>query len=290
MTELNFSFSGVGRCLALAFSALLVCGCQTVSPSTAMPAEVRTQGLVLKHGMPSKLPEGSQRLADSQLVFIPTDSAAGLVVPLPFVADIAANAYHAHEATTLAARYAGVDVFDLVQRTMASSSLMHDGNGKHALFAIAYLVDCDDAVFRVALSGRVESGPWIGRYTVHLPTALSKQALAAGAPPTIATLKGELGDAAVVLRGLIERDAADGFSSGLYRADVGSLHLNCGKVGGLVSPTLLLARGAQVLEDGADHIVLRTAGDLAQSGPSGGLMYGVHYLRKDQVHTFNRKP
>ena len=53
-------------------------------------------------------------------------------------------------------------------------------------------------------------------------------------------------------------------------ADVGSLHLNCGKVGGLVSPTLLLARGAQVLEDGADHIVLRTAGDLAQTISSVG--------------------
>lgn len=290
MSKFNRGFSGTARCLALVVGVLAVAGCTTISPSTAMPADVRTQGLMLRHDMPSKLPEGSKRLAGSQLVLVPTDSAAGLVVPVPFVADIATNAYYTHEATTLAARYAGVDVFGLVQRTMASSALMHDGEGKNALFAVAYLVDCDDAVFRVALSGRVESGSWTGRYTVHLPTALSEKELAAGAPATIATLTRELGDAAVTLRSLLERDAADAFRTGMYRADVGSLHLNCGKVGGLVSPRLLLARGAEVLEDGSDHVVVRMAGDLAQSGPSGGLMYGVHYLRKDQVHTFNRKP
>lgn len=290
MTDFHFNCSGARRGLTFAVSAFLVSGCNTMSPSTAMPADVRTQGLMLKHDMPSKLPEGSKRLAGSQLVLVPTDSAVGLVVPLPFVADIATSAYHTHEATTLATRYAGVDVFDLVQRAMASSVLMRNGTGKNALFAVAYLVDCDDAVFRVALSGRIESGPWTGRYTVHLPTALSEKALAAGAPATIATLNSELGDAAVTLRSLLERDAADAFKTGLYRADVGSLHLNCGKVAGLVSPRLLLARGAEVLEETADHIVVRTAGDLGQSGPSGGLLYGVHYLRKDQLHTFNRIP
>ena len=290
MTDFNRIFSGAARCLAIVLSALAVSGCNTMAPSTAMPADVRTQGLVLKHDVPSKLPEGSKRLAGSQLILVPTDSAVGLVVPLPFVADIATNAYHSHEATTLAARYAGIDVFDLVQRAMGSRALIHDGAGKNTLFAVAYLVDCDDAVFRVALSGRVESGPWTGRYTVHLPTALSEHALAAGAPETIAALTSELSDAAVILRSLIERDAADAFRAGLYRADVGSLHLNCGKVAGLVSPKMLLARNAEVLEDGAGHIVVRAAGDLGQSGPSGGLMYGVHYLRRDQVHTFNRKP
>jgi hypothetical protein len=44
-----------------------------------------------------------------------------------------------------------------------------------------------------------------------------------------------------------------------------------------------------VLEDGADHVIVRVAGDASRSGPSGGVWYGVDYLRKDQLHIFTRK-
>jgi len=45
----------------------------------------------------------------------------------------------------------------------------------------------------------------------------------------------------------------------------------------------------QVMRNKIAHSV-RAGGDLRQSGPSGGLMFGLHYLRKDQLHTFRRNP
>lgn len=42
-------------------------------------------------------------------------------------------------------------------------------------------------------------------------------------------------------------------------------------------------------EDGADLVIVRVAGDVSMSGSTGGLLYGVHYLRKDRLHTFTRK-
>lgn len=52
----------------------------------------------------------------------------------------------------------------------------------------------------------------------------------------------------------------------------------------------MLARGASVVEDDADHVVVRITGDISQTGPSGGLMYGLHYLRRDQLHTLKKNP
>lgn len=100
-------------------------------------------------------------------------------------------------------------------------------------------------------------------------------------------MKRELEVAAVILRRLIDSDAAGDFKAAQYHADVGSLHLACAKVAGLVSANLLLARNAEVVEDDTEHVVVRIAGDLSQTGPSGGLMYGLHYLRKDQLHTLH---
>ena len=272
------------------FAAVALAGCSAIPQSTAMPADVREQGLVLTQALPAHMPADSKPLASTQLVLVPTQSAAGLLVPLPFVSEIVESGYHRYEASSLATRYASIDVFGLVRQALAGSLVLKDGAGAVPLFPVAYLVDCDDGVYRVALSGRVVGGAWTGRYTVHLPTAFNEKDLAAGGAATIGALRAELGNAAVTLRQLIERDAAGTLDVIQYRADVGSMHLNCGKVAGLVSPGLLLARGAQILEDGQDHVIVRIAGDLSQSGPSGGLMYGVHYLRKDQLNSIRRIP
>ena len=274
----------------LLFAVLGLTGCSTIPQSTAMPVDVREQGLVLKQALPAILPKESKRLSSSQLVLVPTESAAGMVVPLPFVSELIESGYHSYEASSFAARYASLDVFELVRQAMAGSPVLKAGAGKIPLFPVAYLVHCDDAVYRVALSGRIEDGAWTGRYTVHLPTALPESELGAGAAATIATLKSELNDAATILRQLLERDAGGTLGAAQYRADIGSMHLNCSKVAGLISPSLLPARGAEILEDGPDHLIVRIAGDLSQPGPAGGLMYGVHYLRKDQIHTLNRQP
>lgn len=288
MTD-RINLSALVGASGLLLAVLVLTGCSTIPQSTAMPVDVRDQGLVLKQALPAILPKESKPLASSQLVLVPTESAAGVVVPLPFVSDLVESGYHRYQASSFATRYASLDVFGLVRQALAGSPILKTGARTFPLLPVAYLVHCDDAVYRVALSGRIDAGAWTGRYTVHLPTALPDQELAAAAPATIAALRSELDAAAAILRHMLERDAAGTLGAGQYRADIGSMHLNCGKVAGLLSPSLVLARGAEVLEDGPDHIIVRIAGDLRQPGPAGGLMYGVHYLRKDQVHTFNRQ-
>lgn len=275
---------------SLAFAMISLPGCVTIDHTTAMPTQVAAQGLVVERGLPAKMPEQSTPVPGTQLVLVPPENAAGMLVPVPFVADIAASAYHKHEAFGLARHFGMLGIYDIVQRTMTGSPLMKGGSGKVAMYPVAYLMACTDDRYRIALAARIEQAPWTGRYMAHLPTNYNDRELSAASPATIATMRQELGDAAATLRQLIERDAAGTLSTMRYRADVGSLQLACARVAGLVTANLMLARDAEVVEDAPDHIVLRIAGDLKQTGPSGGMLYGVHYLRKDQLHALKRKP
>lgn len=274
---------------AAAVAAILLSGCSATPRNTPMPTEVGTQGLALKRAFPKTMPEQSTPLSDSQLVLVPSESAAGMLMPIPFVGEIATSAYNKYEASELAKRYATLDVFDIVQRAMAGSTLLKQGDGKIAMYPITYLSECTDGQYRFSLAGRIEQEKWVGRYVTHLPTTYSKAELSAGASATLMQMRQELEAAAATLRQLLERDADGSLNTLQYRADIGSLHLTCAKVAGLVSANLLLARDAEVVEDSADHIIVRVDGDLSQTGPSGGLMYGLHYLRKQDLRTLNRK-
>lgn len=53
-------------------------------------------------------------------------------------------------------------------------------------------------------------------------------------------------------------------------------------------PTMVLARDAEVIEETADPVIVRLPGVVGLPGTSGGMFFGVHVLRKDQLHTFNK--
>ena len=53
-----------------------------------------------------------------------------------------------------------------------------------------------------------------------------------------------------------------------------------------VSPNLMVVRGAEVIEESADTVLVRMPGDVSHAAALGGLFFGVHLLRKDQLHTF----
>jgi hypothetical protein len=57
---------------------------------------------------------------------------------------------------------------------------------------------------------------------------------------------------------------------------------------GLVSPMIVISRDAEVIQDSIDTVVVRMSGDMSNPGTSGGLFFGVHYFRKDQLHTFKK--
>jgi hypothetical protein len=69
---------------------------------------------------------------------------------------------------------------------------------------------------------------------------------------------------------------------------VGSLHLVGGKAAGLLSPMIVISKAADVIEETTDYVIVRMPGDMSNPGTMGGLFFGVHYLRKDQLHTFKK--
>lgn len=106
--------------------------------------------------------------------------------------------------------------------------------------------------------------------------------------PDLAGVEQDMGQAAGILVALIEQDARGEFDKPLYRADVGSLQFACSTVSGVLPATLLQVRNAAVVQEGTDHIVIRVAIDLSRAANASGLMFGLHYLRKEQLHTFKR--
>jgi hypothetical protein len=54
----------------------------------------------------------------------------------------------------------------------------------------------------------------------------------------------------------------------------------------MLAPTLVLARAAELIEEDDEQVLVRIDGDPSKPASAGGLFFGVHRLRKDQLHTF----
>ncbi|WP_374581071.1 hypothetical protein [Pseudoduganella sp.] len=275
--------------LYLGLISLALAGCTSMRASTPPAPQLLRDGVVLERSLPAELPAESTPFPGSQMVLVSTDSAAGLLVPVPFVTDVVMSAVHKQDARSLGASLKALDPYQTMAKAMGGSAMLSaDGKGV-ALRPLAYLVDCSDAQYRLAMVARIDTPQWMGRYMTHLSTTLPRSALHGEDPALAGKLQTEMGQAASILRSMLERDARGELSAVLYRADVGSYHLACSTISGVLSPKLMLARNAEVVEDAADHIIVRVMGDPSHSGPTGGLLYGMHYLRKDQLHTLERK-
>ncbi|KQV80920.1 hypothetical protein ASD15_13610 [Massilia sp. Root351] len=222
-------------------AALLLAGCGTIRHSTAPAPGALAAGVVLARALPAELPKASTPVPHSQFILISRESAAGLLVPVPFVTEAATALLHHHDAAQLAAKYASVEPYAVMQQAMAGSPLLSkDGKGLN-LHPLAYLLDCDDDQFRVALVARMQSANWTGRYMTHLPSAYAAAALKEAGPAMLEKMHGEMLLGAAALRGMLEKDARGELSKVLYKADVGTLQLACTRVAGMLPPELVLA-------------------------------------------------
>jgi hypothetical protein len=274
---------------SLGLVALVVAGCTSMRSSIPPTPQLLHDGVVLERSLPAELPTESTPFPGSQIVLVSTDSAAGLFVPVPFVTDVVMSALHKQDARSLGAGLKEVDPYQAMVKAMGGSSMLSEDGKGVPLRPLAYLVDCSDAQYRLAMVARIDTPTWIGRYMAHLPTTISRSEILSDDAALAGTIRNEMAQAASILRSMLERDVRGELSAVLYRANVGSYHLACSTISGVLSPKLMLARNAEVVEDAADHIIVRVMGDPRHSGPTGGLLYGMHYLRRDQLHTFERK-
>lgn len=275
--------------VALLAAWVVLAGCASVQPSVPGEHALR-QGVALASGLPEQLPAKSAPFPHAQFVLLPAESAAGLLMPIPFVGEAIGSALDASAAASAEARYSAIDPYRIVAAAMAGSPLLAASKPAVKLQTFAFVQECVDDRWRLALVAHLQGAEWVGRYLVHLPTTYSAAEYAHPTPAVMAALAGELDEGARRLRQLVERAARGGLGPSGTRADVGSLHLVGGKAAGLVSPTLLAARNVDVIEEGPEHVLVRIPGDMTQPASAGGLFFGVHWLRKDQLHTFRKLP
>lgn len=275
----------VGACLLGSLNGCVI----TPTASTPMRPEAAAQGIRLVRALPSELPEKAVAVPHAQFVLVPNESPAGLLAPVPFVADAIGGVLDRNLAEGLEQRYASIGPYRIARQAMQGSPLLRTEGGGLTLKPFVFITECADDLYRIASVFQLEGDGWTGRYTVHLPTTYPLDAFKQPSAATLATLQRELTEAAVVLRQLVERGARGELRGTGLRAEVGSLHLVGGRASGLLSPTLVKAKDAEVIEETAERVIVRLPGFMGLPGTSGGLFFGVHVLRKDQLHTFNKQ-
>ncbi len=276
--------------LAALATLSLLAGCALPRPPASVPISAQTaqKGVSLQRSLPQVLPDKAVPVPHSQFVLIPSESAAGLLMPIPFVSGAIGAALDRQSAEAFEKSYGQVSPYNIVLKEMQASPFFRETGGALQLQPFAFMTECVDDKYRLALVFQLQGAGWTGRYMYHLPTAYDIAEFKAPSPQVLAVLRSEMVSGARTLRQLLERAALGRLESRGVKAELGSLHLVGGKAAGLVSPTLLVSRDADVLEEAGDHVVVRMPGDMANAGTAGGLFFGVHYLLKSQLHTYKK--
>ena len=203
---------------------LLLTGCPSIRESRPL-ADALRGGVHLERSLPKKIPDKASKVPHSQYVLIRNESAVGLLVPVPFVADVVENAAHDHAAAAYEQRYGHVDPYRIVTDAMQGSPVLARGDAGLPLQPFAFLQECVDDRFRVTLVAHLESGDTMGRYLIHLPGTYTPAEISDPSAAVLDRLAVELRAAALQLRELVERGARNDLRPSGVRADIGSLHL-----------------------------------------------------------------
>lgn len=242
----------------------------------------------LQRVLPGVLPDKSVPIPHSQFVLIPNESAAGLLMPVPFVSGAIGAVIDRHTAESFEASYGEISPFNIALAEMQGSPYFKASGGALQLQPYAFITECVDDKYRLALVFQLQGAGWSGRYMYHLPVAYDMAEFKSPSPQLLASVRAEMVSGAKVLRKLLEKVAQGQLESRGVKAELGSLHLVGGKAAGLLSPTLLVSKDADVLEETTEDVVVRMPGEMSNAGTAGGLFFGVHYLRKSQLHTFRK--
>lgn len=279
---------------AAAITLLLLTGCASMQESTPIQADMASRGSVLKRLMPTPLPSGAVAIPGLQFIIVNADSAAmelvGMLNPIPFVTDAAQEGLRHQEAEGYRDRYATVDPFAIASARMAGSSVLSTRADALPLMPFVYMVQGSDGRWRLSLTFRAEGAGWVGRYMYHLPTTYDGGALQQADTQLLALLRQELTVGSDVLRTLMERDFRGELRGDGRRVEFGSYYVVGSDLLGMVPARLVRYADAELIEEGPEHVVLRSRGDLHADAASGALAYGVHYFRKDQLHDFKKEP
>jgi hypothetical protein len=286
--------------LALATTALVgwgLPGCINLQHAEPMAAHL-AGGLRLRPGLPDHRPGGALPVGDKPVLWVPmhglAHAAVSQLVPVPFLSEAIDAVADRAEARSLAWLEAALDPQAAARAGVQRAGLLAPEGSVSSPVLSTYVVaqDCVDDRVRVALVGQLDGSdakvPPLARYVVHLPTAWLRSDLSATATRrrAAAGMRAEMDQAASDLVDLLQRARAARLTGNGRRADIGSLHLAGSASGGLVSPTHVVAKSAELIEDEGPVLLFRADGLPDIDVLSGGLLFGVHRIARNALHTF----
>ncbi len=196
---------------------------------------------------------------------------------------------HQHTSASYKDKFTAADPYDYAVKSLQKTTFYRPENAAYKLYPYVVVQEGFDNVYRVSLVYHLEGKNWVGRYLYHLPTTYPKKEFVNTPPAEIQSLQKELAEGADTLVTLLQRDEAGTLVSNGKKASLGSLFIVGSKISGLVSPTVLAYPNTEIVDEGQDYVIARGAGDIKSDGQSGGMLFGVHYFHKNQLHTYKVK-
>ncbi|UJX26485.1 hypothetical protein L3Q70_04830 [Pseudoalteromonas sp. CF6-2] len=271
------------RLLLTLFMALLT-GCVAMQESKPPPQHT-IKKFSISEELPT-LPSGSRLIPGTHFSVIFADSAATLLVPVPFVGEAVTGAINSSKSESYKEHYVGIDILKFAKEAFSRSEFYSEQPQATKLFPVAYVQECFDDVFRISLAIEVDSDNWVGRYLYHIPTHIPVSDVKNPTQLEVETLSFELNEGMQKLTELIERDIRGQLNSTNKSVDFGSYYIYGSNLGGLITPSVMHLSDGQLIEEGNDYVIFRHSGDPSVAGNAGALLFGVHYFRKEQLHTF----
>lgn len=260
--------------------------CISMKESTAVKSNGFEQGISVVHELPKTLPGGSSPIPGVPYLFILPDSAATLLVPIPFIGDAVVNQIHQSTSNAYKNKFSAADPYDYAVKSLQKTPFYKAETAPYKLYPYVVIQQGYDDVYRASLVYHVEGPNWVGRYLYHLPTTYPKAQFANTPPSEIKSLQQDLSAGADELSDLLKRDDMGQLAPHGEKAKLGSLFIVSSKISGLVSPEVLAYPNIDIIEEDNDHVIARIAGDMKTDGQSGGMMFGIHYFHKNQLHTY----
>ncbi|WP_444922921.1 hypothetical protein ACJJH9_12110 [Microbulbifer sp. DLAB2-AF] len=242
----------------------------------------------MEKSLPDALPEQSAQVPESQYVMIQSKGGSILLGPILGSLNIAANTKKLAE--KYKDKYVGVDPFEISYKSILETNELITETPSYKLMPFVFIQECYDDKFRLSLVYHVENGSWTGRYTYHLPTQYTKENFSRPNLSDLERYRNELSIGADQLSKLLKADVDGKLTPSGKKIDFGSLYIVGNKMGGMgiyTMPEELHFPDTDLVEEGDDYVIIRRQGNMKATGLFGGLAFGVHYFKKDQLHTYN---
>ena len=265
-------------------SLMFLVSCVSMQESVPVPKNTIDKFSITQQ-LPT-LPSGSKLIPGTHFSVIFADSAATLLIPVPFVGDAVTGAINTSKSESYTEHYVGIDIINFAKDAFQSSPFYSDTQQQTQLYPMAYIQESFDDVFRISLTVEVKSPTWSGRYLYHIPTHIPVDDIKEPTASEVDTLRAELKAGMKKLAELIERDLTGQLNSTKQMVDFGSYYIYGSNLGGLITPSVMHLSDGQLIEEGSDYVILRHSGDPSVAGNAGALLFGVHYFHKNQLHTY----